>query len=153
MHNIDRTNYETYGEYPGEYTGESEADEQGYEFEGDQEFETYGESYQEGVFSEAEEMGLASELLGVSNEAELEQFLGKLLKKASQAVGGFLKSDTGHKLLGAAKNIAKQALPTLGGMAGSGTTWKTSGCLTTRPSGTTRESATCWNYLKARCQV
>src|SRR5262245_60083985 len=101
MHNIDRTNNETYGEYPGEYTGEFEAEQYCYEFEGDQEFETYGEYYQEGVFSEADEMGLASELLAVSNEAELEQFLGKLFKKASQAVGGFLKSDTGHKLLGA----------------------------------------------------
>lgn len=118
MHNIDRTTYETYGEYTGEYTGEFEAEGNGYEFEGDQEFETYGEYYQEGVFSEADEMELASELLAVSNEAELEQFLGGLLKKASQAVGGFLKSDAGHKLLGAAKNIAKQALPTLGGMAG-----------------------------------
>ena len=68
--------------------------------------------------AEADEMEMASELLAVSNEAELEQFLGKLFKKASQAVGGFLKSDTGHKLLGAAKNIAKKALPTLGGVAG-----------------------------------
>ena len=51
MHNIDRTNFETYGEYPGEYTGEFEAEGNGYEFEGDQEFETYGEYYQEGVFS------------------------------------------------------------------------------------------------------
>jgi hypothetical protein len=118
MHNIDRTNYEsTYGEYGG-YAGETEADEFGYEFEGDHEFETYGEYNQEGPFSEAEVMELASELLAVSDEAELDQFLGKLFKKASRAVGGFLKSPLGQKLAGAVKNIAKKALPALGGMAG-----------------------------------
>jgi len=87
MHNIDRTNLEsTYGEYEGEYSGEYGAGEFGQEFEGLQEFEgntefeTYGEY--EGTISEAEEMELAAELLSVSNEAELEQFLGKLFKKA-----------------------------------------------------------------------
>jgi hypothetical protein len=133
MHNIDRTNLESSygeysgeypgeysgeytGEYSGEYTGESEA-EYGYEFESDHEYETYGE-YQEGPFSEAEEMELAAELLAVSNEGELDQFLGKLFKKASQAVGGFLKSPIGKQLAGAVKNIAKQALPAIGGVAG-----------------------------------
>lgn len=115
MHNIDRTNLEAgYGEYPGEYGGT----EFGYEAEGDREFETYGEYSQESPFSEAEEMELASELLTVSNEAELEQFLGKLFKKAGRAVGGFIKSPVGRSLMGTLKGVAKQALPTLGGLAG-----------------------------------
>lgn len=100
MHNIDRTNLEsTYGEYTGEY---------GYQQE------TFGEYNQEGPFSEVEEMELASELLTIQNEDELEQFLGKLIKKAS----GFIKSPIGQQLTGALKGVVKTALPTLGGMAG-----------------------------------
>ena len=115
MHNIDRTNQEAnYGEYYGEF----ETDEFGYEFEGDHEYETYGEYSQEGPFSEAEEMELAAELLTVSNEAELDQFLGKLFRKASRAVGGLIKSPVGRALGGALKSVAKQALPMLGSAAG-----------------------------------
>jgi len=114
MHNIDRTNLESnYGEYSGEYTGEYGGNEFGYET-GEQESETYGEYTQEGAFSEADEMELAAELLSVSNEAELDQFLGKLFKKA----GAFIKGPVGQKLLGGLKSIAKKALPTLGGAFG-----------------------------------
>ena len=114
MHNIDRTNLESnYGEYSGEYTGEYGGTEFGYEA-GEQESETYGEYTQEGTFSEADEMELAAELLSVSNEAELDQFLGKLFKKA----GAFIKGPVGQKLLGGLKSIAKKALPTLGGAFG-----------------------------------
>jgi hypothetical protein len=126
MHNIDRTNFESnYGEYQGEYEDSGEyfgeyedAGEFGYEFEADQEFETYGEFQQESPFSEAEEMELAAELLAVSNEAELDQFLGKLIKKAGRAVGGFIKSPIGQALGGALKGVARQALPMLGSAVG-----------------------------------
>src|SRR5262245_54471367 len=112
MHNIDRTNLESnYGAYSGEY----DAGEYSYEFESDQEFETYD---QEGPFSEAEEMELAAELLAVSNEAELDQFLSDLFKKASRAVGGLIKSPVGSALGGALKGVAKQALPMLGSAVG-----------------------------------
>lgn len=115
MHNIDRTILESnYGEYAGEY----EADEYGYEFEGENEYESYGEYAQEGMFSEAEEMELAAELLSVSTEAELDQFLGKLFKKAARAVGGFIKSPVGRALGGALRGVAKQALPMLGSAVG-----------------------------------
>lgn len=116
MHNIDRTNLESnYGEFNGEYAGQY-AGEYGNEFPGEfgQETETYGEYSQEGPFSEAEEMELAAELLTVQNEDELEQFLGKLIKKA----GGFLKSGIGRQITGALKNVAKSALPMLGAAAG-----------------------------------
>jgi len=127
MHNIDRTNLESnYGEYANEYMGEYAGEYSGEypgEFAGEtgeysgefgQETETYGEYSQESPFSEAEEMELAAELLTIQSEVELEQFLGKLIKKA----GGFLKSPIGRQLTGALKGIAKTALPTLGAAAG-----------------------------------
>jgi hypothetical protein len=110
MHNIDRTNLESsYGEQTGEFGNEF-----GYEAEGDHEFETYGEYSNESMFSEADEMELAAELLSVSNEAELEQFLGKLFKRA----GAFIKSPVGQKLMGTVKGLAKKALPMLGSAVG-----------------------------------
>jgi hypothetical protein len=140
MHNIDRTNLESNygeysqeqsGEYPQEYAQEYSGEypqEYAQEYSGEyaqeyageypqefgQELETYGEYTQEGTFSEAEEMELAAELLSVSNEEELEQFLGKLFKKAA----GFIKSPIGQKLLGTVKGLAKKALPILGSTLG-----------------------------------
>lgn len=70
-------------------------------------------------FNEVQEMELAAELLEVTNEAELEQFLGNLFKKAVSGVGGFLKSSTGKALGGILKNVAKKALPVVGGALGS----------------------------------
>ena len=72
----------------------------------------------EGPFSEIEEMELAAELLGVSSEEELDQFLGKLIRKAGQAIGKFAKSPLGGKLLGILKGAAKTALPLVGKAAG-----------------------------------
>lgn len=76
----------------------------------DLEFE--GES--EGVLSEMEEMELVAELMEVTNEAELEQFLGKAFKKIGRAVGGFVRSPTGKALGGMLKNVAMKALPIAG---------------------------------------
>lgn len=119
MHNIDRTILESnYGEYAGEY----ETDEYGYEYEGegegDHEYETYGEYAQENPFNEAEEMELAAELLSVSNEAELDQFLGKVFRRVARKVGGFIKSPVGRALGGALRGVAKKALPMLGSAVG-----------------------------------
>ena len=43
----------------------------------------------------ADEMALAAELLEISNEAELDQFLGSIFKKVSSAVGKAVKSPIG----------------------------------------------------------
>jgi hypothetical protein len=86
-------NYELFGEMPemsGEYQGES-------------------------PLNEMQEMELAAELLSLNNEAELEQFLGGLIKKAA----GFIKSPVGKALGGVLKGIAKKALPIVGGAIGS----------------------------------
>lgn len=71
-----------------------------------------------GVFNEAQEMELASELLEVSNEQELEQFLGDLISKAGKAIGGFIKSPIGNAIGGVLKGAAKVALPIAGGALG-----------------------------------
>jgi hypothetical protein len=80
-------------------------------------FEAEGE-----LFNEAETEQLASELMEIQNEQELEQFLGDVIKKAGSAIGGFISSPTGKALGGILKGAAKQALPmvgsALGGMIG-----------------------------------
>ncbi len=88
---------------------------QGETFPGEMTDASTGEMYGELPLNEAMEMELAAELLGVTNEEELEQFLGGLVKK----VGGFLKSGVGKTLGGVLKGIAKKALPIVGGAIGS----------------------------------
>jgi len=104
MHDIDRTQLEASWEM-GEFEGGN------YEFE--------SASVGGSPFNEMEEMELAAQLLEVSDEAELDQFLGSLFKKASQAVGSFMKGPIGKQLGGLIKPLVKQALPMLGGALGS----------------------------------
>lgn len=71
----------------------------------------------ESPFSEAEELELAYELLEVTSEAELEQFLGNLMKKAwrgIKTVGSKLLRPLGSVL----KTVAKTALPFVAAAAG-----------------------------------
>ncbi len=67
-----------------------------------------------GVFSEAEQMELAAELLEIRDEAELEQFLGDLIKRAGHAIGQVVNSPVGKAIGGALKSVAKTALPIAG---------------------------------------
>ena len=60
------------------------------------------------------EMQLAAELLGVSDAAEFEEFLGGLLQQAAGATSSFLKSPAGRQLGGLLKSAAKRALPQVG---------------------------------------
>jgi hypothetical protein len=69
--------------------------------------------------SEVEEMELASDLLGVSSEEELEEFLGDLVKKAASAVGSAIRSPVGRQITGALRGVVKTALPAIGA-AGAG---------------------------------
>jgi hypothetical protein len=91
--------------------GEFESDH--FEFESDH--ESFGESGLENPLNEAEEMELATELLGVSSEQELDQFLGKFLKKA----WGGIKKVAASPLGGMLKGLAKKALPFVGSALGS----------------------------------
>lgn len=105
MHDLDRTQsmFESYS------AGEFEFGDAG-EFE----FESEGE----GVFDEVQEMELAAELLEISDEGELDQFLGNLMKKAGAAVRKVVKSPLGKQLGGILKGAAKSALPMVGSALG-----------------------------------
>lgn len=107
MHDLDRTqNYESdYGEFEFEFDTEGE---------GEGEFGYEGES----VFDEVEEMEFAAQLLEITDEAELDQFLGNLIKKAGGAARAFIKSPVGKQLGGILKGAAKKALPVVGSALG-----------------------------------
>ena len=101
MHDIDRTQTEYFGELD--------------EFAPEQfEYNFEGASGGESPFNEADEMALAGELLGISDEAELDQFLGSIFKKIKKVASSVVKP-----LGGMLKGIAKKALPFVGGALGS----------------------------------
>jgi hypothetical protein len=106
MHDIDRTTLE-YGQEMSGFEAENFESEQG---------EWSGEGG--GMFSEAQEAELANELLSVSNEAELEQFLGDFLRKAASVAGQAMRTPIGQAVGGVLKGVAKKALPMAGGALG-----------------------------------
>lgn len=117
MHDIDRTQMEYSPELSSYETENLEFNEQEWSGEG----ETFGESYEsygETVLNEAEETELAAELLEVTNEGELDRFIGKLLGRAARAVGAAVRSPLGQAVGGVLKGVAKRALPLAGGALG-----------------------------------
>ena len=52
------------------------------------------------MLGEAEQMELASELLEVTNEAELDRLIGDLVGRAGQAIGRFVRSPEGQAVGG-----------------------------------------------------
>lgn len=108
MHDIDRTvrEFESGELFEFESLGEF-ANENEYSHE-------FGHEYERPVFDEVQEMEFAAELLEITNEQELEQFLGKLIKGAGKAIGGFVKSPVGQQLGGMLKGVARKALPMVG---------------------------------------
>ena len=70
------------------------------------------------VFGETEQMELASELLEVTNEAELDRFLGRPHRPRGPSVGKFIKSPEGQAIGGILKGAAKQVLPAIGSAVG-----------------------------------
>jgi hypothetical protein len=71
-----------------------------------------------GPFSDEQELELAAELLEVTDERELEQFLGDLIKGAGRVLGKIVKSPIGQAIGGVLKDAAKTALPIAGGALG-----------------------------------
>jgi hypothetical protein len=102
MHDLDRTQNVFESDY--EYD----------QFEFQDEGESFGGFEGEGGFDEMEESELAAQFLEITEEYELDQFLGNLIKKA----GTFLKSPAGQKLKGMLKAAAKKALPIAGAALG-----------------------------------
>jgi hypothetical protein len=88
--------------------------------EGEQEA-GFGPEDGESPFDESEEAELAMELLAVASEAELDQFLGKLIKGAWKGVKkvGKAIAPLARPLGGALRGLAKTALPFVGGALGS----------------------------------
>lgn len=74
-----------------------------------------------GPFSEEQEMELAMELLNVSSEEELDQFLGNVFKSAWKGIkkAGSAVSKVAGPLGSVLKGVAKTALPFVGGALGS----------------------------------
>ncbi|MGV9947012.1 hypothetical protein [Rhodococcus aetherivorans] len=92
--------------------------------------EMLGESedeYQESAFGQfqgedensALENELAMELLEITSEEELDQFLGKLARSVVRGAGKFIRSPIGKALGGVLKSVAKAGLPMVGGAIGS----------------------------------
>lgn len=106
MHDLDRTMAEF-------ETGLEEWETDGSEFEFDGQFELTEEIDQESPFTESEEMDLATELLSVTNDAELDQFLGKLVKKAWRGIRKIAPRIL-RPLGGVLRRVAKTALPIAG---------------------------------------
>jgi uncharacterized protein (DUF697 family) len=105
MHDIDRTQLEYSGEGPS-------FEDENFEF-AEGEFGAEG-----GLLSEADEYELASELLGVASEEELDQFLGGLIKRVARGAGKLIRSPIGQAIGGVLKGVAKKALPLAGGALG-----------------------------------
>ena len=104
MHDIDRTQLETADEF--------EAD--AFEFQEGGEFEFQGEM--EAPFDEVEEMQLASELMEITDEAELDQFLGNLIRRAGQVVGRAVQTPLGRAVGSYLKGAFRSSLPGLSGL-------------------------------------
>jgi hypothetical protein len=70
----------------------------------------------ESSFSEETELELASELLTLQNESEMDYFITDLIKKAVGTVSSVLKTPQGKAFKSLLKSLAKKAIP-LAGMA------------------------------------
>lgn len=80
-----------------------------------------GQTGLESPFSEIEEIELATELLSISSEEELDQFLGKLVKRAWRGVKkvGRVVGRIAKPFTGVIRGVVKAALPVVGGALGS----------------------------------
>jgi len=107
MHDIDRT--------LAEIEPEMDAFESDFEFIEEQEF---ADTEAEGVFDEAGEIDMASQLLEVADEAELDQFLGSLFRRVGQVAGRAIRSPVGRYLGGQLRGLARRVLPMAGGALG-----------------------------------
>lgn len=70
------------------------------------------------VFDDTEEMELAAELVGISDEEELDQFIGDIIGKAGHAVGRAVKGPIRRKLGGFLKGAVGKIVPAAAGALG-----------------------------------
>jgi hypothetical protein len=128
MHNIDRTlqEFETGAATNGEFESYETSGEYGQEMEYGQELE-YSQEFGQEFSGEAYELAgeqervlaeLAQELLEISTEQELNQFLGNLVGQAAGAASKLLTSPAGQSVGRYLVDFGKQTLPQLGGQYG-----------------------------------
>jgi hypothetical protein len=67
-----------------------------------------------GAVREWQEVRLASELLELSGERELDRFFGDMISAAARAADGVICPSAGHALRGILKGAARKALPIVG---------------------------------------
>lgn len=115
MHDIDRTTAEYNSGFDEFEYDDSEYDEyDDSEYGYDNQYEIFDDHESANILDDAEEMELAEELLSVTDDAEMDQFIGKLFRKVKKGVGRFMKSSVGRKLGGMLKQHAKKFLPQIG---------------------------------------
>jgi len=103
MHDLDRTLREFESGIDALESGDYESEE-----------ETNGS----GMMGEVEELEYAANLLEVSDEQELDQFFGKLLRSAVSGAKALASTPAGQALVGVLKDAAGKALPTVAGAIG-----------------------------------
>jgi hypothetical protein len=121
MHDIDQVALEDSTRAPT-----YEQEDEGYlEFAGEGEDETayedeyqYEDEYEDEEAAEAAELELATQLLEVSNEQELDRFIGNLVRSGAGALSNFARTREGRQLGGILKKAAGRVLPVLGSAAG-----------------------------------
>ena len=111
MHDIDRSLFELTEVGESEYEQEQEST-ASLEFALGE--ASAGETHETAELHEAQEIALASELLEVTNEAEMDRFLGRLLSSVGGAARQVARTDTGRALGGILKSAARKALPIVG---------------------------------------
>src|SRR5215470_17631358 len=99
---------EDYLEFAGEGEGEGE-DETAYEDE---------YQYEDEEAAETAELELATQLLDVSSEQQLDRFIGDLVRSGAGALSDFTRTREGRQLAGILKKAAGRVLPVLGRAAG-----------------------------------
>lgn len=101
-----------------DYEMDDEMDDE-YDYEMDDEMDDeYDYEMSGSPFSEEEEAELAFELLSVHSQEEMDEFLGKLIKRAGRRLKRFVRKPFKYIKKGLRK-VAKFALPIAGGVAGS----------------------------------
>jgi hypothetical protein len=116
MHDFDRTQPELDESEPyldeSEPYGEYEFDVTELGFDGEYEFDA--------TEAEMDELELATNLLEVTDETELEEFLGKLVAGMAGAARQAVTSPTGRAVVGVLRDAARTAVPRIGATLGSG---------------------------------
>ena len=72
----------------------------------------------EAAFGETEEIALAAEFLEVRSDQELDQFIGRLVRRAARGVKKFARSSVGRAIGGALRGVVKMGLPMAAGALG-----------------------------------